>query len=239
MRNSTVIRVANELQKNGFSLVKNVIRGDDIERVKLAVTKTQNGDFSRQRRGDTIGIRNLLKAVPVVKQLAECATLLNLAQTLLGSNARPVKGILFDKTPAANWKVPWHQDLTIAVTERREIEGFGPWTEKSGITHVQPPLPILEGLFAIRIHLDDCGEDNGALKVLPGTHCLGRLSSNHIHELRRTIQEVTCSANAGDVLLLRPLLVHSSAPATQPSRRRVIHLEYSADDLPGGLAWHE
>ena len=174
-----------------------------------------------------------------MKQLAESAPLIDLAQSLLGPNARPVKGILFDKTSAANWKVPWHQDLTIAVTERREVDGFGPWTEKAGLPHVQPSLAVLKELLAFRIHLDDCGEDNGALKVLPRTHCFGRLSSNkQISDLRREIQEVTCSAKAGDVLLMRPLLLHSSAPATQPSRRRVIHLEYSADDLPGSLEWY-
>lgn len=38
---------------------------------------------------------------------------------------RPVKGIVFDKTPAANWKVPWHQDLTICVERRIDVNGFG------------------------------------------------------------------------------------------------------------------
>ena len=49
-----------------------------------------------------------------------------LARALLGSSARPVKVTVFDKTPAANWKVPWHQDLTIAVRERRDAEGSAP-----------------------------------------------------------------------------------------------------------------
>jgi hypothetical protein len=74
----------------------------------------------------------------------------------LGSVAAPVKATLFDKTPDANWLVPWHQDLTISVKERVDIDGFGPWTVKAGVLSVQPPVSILERMLAIRIHLDDC-----------------------------------------------------------------------------------
>jgi hypothetical protein len=43
----------------------------------------------------------------------------------------------------------------------------------------------------------------------------------------------------GGVLLMRPLLLHASQKATRPARRRVIHLEYAACDLPSGLDWNE
>jgi hypothetical protein len=86
----------------------------------------------------------------------------DLVEPILGSNFLPVRGILFDKIPDANWKVPWHQDVTIAVQEKVEAEGFGPWSIKADVLHVQPPASILEQMLSIRLHLDDCGEENGA-----------------------------------------------------------------------------
>ena len=38
---------------------------------------------------------------------------------------------------------------------------------------------------------------------------------------------------------MRPLLVHASSPATVPSRRRVVHLEFAAAELPSPLEWAE
>ena len=48
----------------------------------------------------------------------------------LGPEAFPVRAILFNKTDATNWALPWHQDRTIAVTAREDTPGFGPWTVK-------------------------------------------------------------------------------------------------------------
>ena len=36
--------------------------------------------------------------------------------------------LLFDKTPASNWALSWHQDRTIAAKQRADVEGFCPWT---------------------------------------------------------------------------------------------------------------
>ena len=76
-----------------------------------------------------------------------------------------MRGLYFDKLPEANWKVPWHQDLSIAVRARLDVEGFGPWTEKAGVLHAQAPAAVLERMLAVRVHLDDCGRENG--KSLP------------------------------------------------------------------------
>lgn len=160
-----------------------------------------------------------------------------LIDQVLGSQAAVVRGILFDKTPQANWKVPWHQDLTIALQDRAEVEGFGPWTIKDGVHHVQPPVACLDQMLAIRIHLDDCGEENGPVKVIPGSHHMGRLSADQIQELSRTHTHVSCTCSRGDALLIRPLLLHASSAAASPAHRRVIHLEYAAFELPSALRW--
>jgi ectoine hydroxylase-related dioxygenase (phytanoyl-CoA dioxygenase family) len=195
-------------------------------------------DLSAATGGEiTYGLRGLLARSERCRALAMQPALLDLARAVLGPPARVVKGIYFDKNPSANWLVPWHQDLTITVRERREAPGFGPWSVKDGLPHVQPPTEIMENIIALRVHLDDAGADNGALRVLPGTHQRGRIPGAEIPRLAREITPVICAAKRGDVLIMRPLLLHSSPICAAPRHRRVIHLEYTTADLPGGLEW--
>ena len=185
------------------------------------------------------GLRDLAATVREVAALAELPVVRGLASTVLGHEAFMVRTLFFDKNPAANWKVAWHQDLTIAVREQREVAGFGPWSVKAGIPHVQPPAALLERMITLRLHLDDCDKDNGALRVLPGSHRAGRLTAAAIQTWRQREPEATCAVPRGGILIMRPLLLHASAPAIQPRHRRVVHLEFAAEDLPGGLAWLE
>jgi ectoine hydroxylase-related dioxygenase (phytanoyl-CoA dioxygenase family) len=134
--------------------------------------------------------------------------------------------------------VPWHQDLTIAVNEKRETEGFTAWTRKAVIQHVQPPLEILEKMITLRFHLDDAEETNGALKVIPKSHKKGRLSAEEIKFRRQANETRVCSVKKGDCLIMRPLILHSSSAAATPKNRRVIHFEFSAQDLSNGLNWY-
>ena len=188
---------------------------------------------------DAPGHRNLMKSFPAVAKIAASEKIQELLHHRTGQTFFPVRSIFFDKTPEANWLVPWHQDLTIAVQERVEREGYGPWSLKNGTVHVQPPLAILQGMAAVRIHLDDADETNGALRVLPGSHLLGRLDAAAIVAERARVKEIACPARAGDILLMRPLLLHASSPALRPAHRRVIHLEYASCALAEGLEWAE
>jgi ectoine hydroxylase-related dioxygenase (phytanoyl-CoA dioxygenase family) len=98
-------------------------------------------------------------------------------EAALGPKCFAVRGIFFNKTQSANWKVVWHQDLTISVRERKDVDGFGSWTMKGGVLHVQPPADLMNGMLAIRLHLDESGPDNGPLRVIAGSHNQGRLSA--------------------------------------------------------------
>ena len=181
------------------------------------------------------GERNLLDA-PAIRQLARSEAIRNLARLVLGDNCFAVRGILFNKREEANWKVVWHQDCVISVAERKEIPGWGPWSIKAGVNHVRPSSEIVSRMLAVRIHLDECGADNGPLRVIPGSHKHGFLSDRQIQDWPKS-GAVTCLAKHGDAILMRPLLLHSSNPATAPSSRRVIHLEFAAEQLPSGVAW--
>lgn len=182
------------------------------------------------------GARNLLD-IPEIQKLARSDQIRALIEPILGPNCFAVRGIYFDKTAGANWKVPYHQDLSIAVAARADIENYGPWSIKAGVIHVQPPTPILENILTLRLHLDACDESNGALRVLGNTHQLGKLSAPNIARQRKIGQEIVCEVPRGGALLMRPLLLHASSPAHTPTHRRVIHLEWAAHDLPEGLNW--
>jgi len=162
-----------------------------------------------------------------------------IADEALNGEAFPVRALLFDKISEANWKVPWHQDTAIAVRERLDLPGFTGWSEKDGVPHVHPPANILAEMVSLRIHLDDCDEENGPLRIIPSTHTVSLLSTEQIESLRRQKTEVICCAHAGDVLAMHPLVLHASSPAKLPSHRRVIHIEYACQPLPHGLRWHE
>jgi ectoine hydroxylase-related dioxygenase (phytanoyl-CoA dioxygenase family) len=183
------------------------------------------------------GQRNLLD-VPAIRQLARSKAVRSLAEPVLGSNCFAVRGILFNKMAGANWKVAWHQDCVIAVAERKEIPGWGPWSIKAGIHHVRPSSDLMSRMLAIRLHLDECGGDNGPLRVVPASHKCGFLSDTQIQDWPKK-NAVTCVASRGDAILMRPLLLHGSSAAKAPSGRRVVHLEFAAEELPAGAKWRD
>ena len=159
--------------------------------------------------------------------------------SIIPDGMRPVRSILFDKTESENWPVPWHQDLTIAVTQEFQISGYGPWSHKDGSPHVQPPIELLEKMVTIRLHLDDTPATNGALRVIPGSHQYGRIRAEELRGYDKS-SVVACECRSGDALLMSPLILHSSRRSESPTRRRVVHFEYARDeDLDSRLEWFE
>lgn len=161
----------------------------------------------------------------------------SIAQALLGPAARAVGAKLFDKSPARNWSLGWHQDRTVPVRRRLEVPGFGQWTIKSGIAHCVPPFEILECGLTLRIHLDPVGEANAPLLVAPGSHRLGPVAEHEVADAVSRFGRRACLAEAGDVWVYSAPILHASDRARAPGRRRVLQLLYSADDLPSGLEW--
>jgi hypothetical protein len=225
------------LERDGYVVVPGVLGAEVVSTLLDALGRVDEADAARRREGELYGIRNLLSTMPEVRQLAESPRIRAWVEPVLGPGAFAVRGLLFDKPAHANWTVPWHQDLTIAVRERMEVPGFSAWSVKSGVVHVQPPIAVLERMLAVRLHLDDCGEANGPLRVLPGSHRHGRLDKDAIRWWRERVDAVPCLAPRGGIVLMRPLLLHASSPARCPAHRRVIHLEFAAESLPGDLQW--
>ena len=221
----------------GFAIIPELIDAGRIEPI-LAELALLDGVDTVRRRGQTFAMRNVLERVATIAELAASPEVRSLVERILGAGCFAVRGILFDKIAAANWHVAWHQDLTIAVRRRLDVPGFGPWSLKAGVPHVQPPLAVLERMVTVRIHLDECTELNGPLRVIRGSHRLGRLDAAGIERCVAHGECLECLVPRGGAVVMRPLVVHSSLPATSVSHRRVVHLEFACDPLPAGLEWH-
>lgn len=232
------------VEKQGFAITPKLFDREDISSVIESLDKAP-------LRHGRAGARNALQ-IESVRDLAVDSRLLKLAGSILGGNAVPFRATFFDKSAEANWLVVWHQDTALPLRERRDVKGWGPWSVKEGVICAHAPGYALEQVLAIRIHLDDSNEENGSLRVLPQTHTLGVLSDDAIHDLAEKIPPVDCFVGAGEVLVMKPLLIHSSSKAkSEKLHRRVLHIEYATrlsfpdgielctDQTPSGLrAYH-
>lgn len=174
---------------------------------------------------------------PVLPALFATGPIHAIAVHHLGPAAQPVRAVLFDKTPSTNWSLGWHQDRTIAVAARVDAPGYGSWSLKQGIQHVEPPFAITEAMVTLRIHLDETPADNAPLLIAPGSHRLGRIAEDAIAETVERCGTIACIARAGDVWCYATPILHASAAAKGNSRRRVLQVDYAAAALPAPLAW--
>lgn len=226
-----------EMAANGFAVIENVFTDKEIDILIGIIERADSSNETFRKTKDLFAIRQFLKEVPDAAHAIFTPGLNAVVKELFGTGYQVVKSIYFDKPGDSNWFVSYHQDLTISVKEKADVPGFGPWTVKQQQYAVQPPLTILESNFTIRIHLDDTDEQNGALRVVPGSHNKGIYRPETIDWDKET--EVSCKVRKGGMMIMRPLLLHASSRTTNSNKRRVIHIEFSNQELPAPLQWSE
>ena len=226
-----------EIKESGFSVIDNAFTNQEIEDIQAAINGADTTKETFKKSDDLFAIRQFLKEVPDTIELIFNKKLKAIIREIFGKDYFLVKSIYFDKPETSNWFVSYHQDLTISVNQKVEIPGFSPYTKKHDQFAVQPPLNILESNFTIRIHLDDTNEENGALKVIPNSHSKGIYRPETIDW--NIEKEVSCNVARGGLMVMKPLLLHSSSRTTNNQKRRVIHLEFSNQTLPKELQWSE
>jgi len=210
------------IELQGFAIVPNVFSPGLLEETSRDLSQTV---IRRGRAGVRHGMH-----LPPVRKLARGPQLIALARHLLGPEAFPYRATIFEKTPTKNWLIVWHQDTALPLEQRRELPGWGPWSVKDGIAYAHAPSSALEQVLALRIHFDDSTSENGPLRVLPGTHRLGVLSDDQIHDLSHRNSAVDCIVPKAGVIAMRPLLVHASSKVQNGMARRVMHIEYAASE---------
>ncbi|RCH56169.1 phytanoyl-CoA dioxygenase [Mucilaginibacter hurinus] len=226
-----------EVVKNGFAIINNIYSAAEVSAITNILSSVQATNGNYRKTADLFAIRRFFKEVPEVAAPIFNDKLKQVIEECLGCGYFVVKSIYFDKPGNSNWFVAYHQDLTISVDKKIEASGYGPWTIKGKHFGVQPPLAVLEDNYTIRIHLDETDASNGALKVIPGSHTKGIYRPETIDW--SVEQEVTCAVEAGGVMIMKPLLLHSSGRTVNKQSRRVIHIEFSRTALPAGLGWAE
>lgn len=235
MNNTT--RHKQELSDNGFSVIDVFYSVEEVNDILTAIKNADSSKDTFRKSSDLFAIRQFLKELPQTVDMIFNDKLRDTIKQILGDNYFVVKSIYFDKPETSNWYVSYHQDLTISVDKKIELDNFGPWTTKQDQFAVQPPTAILENITTIRIHLDDTDENNGALRVVPKSHLKKIYRPETINWDNET--ETTCSVKQGGLMLMKPLTLHSSGRTINNRRRRVIHIEFSNVELPTGLKWAE
>ncbi len=227
---------AAEFTRLGYAVADDVLPLPSVLALRDVVAAIRQGSEVRRRR-DVYGVRNLLEISAGVRDLASTPEIRKFVTPLLGVEAFAARAIFFDKVEGANWGLGWHQDSVISVKERHETPGFDAWSQKSGVWQVQPPASDLAKMVAVRVHLDECPEDNGPLLVIPGSHRHGWLD-DEIDEWKKRGPIIPCTVGCGGVVVMCPLTLHASPPANKPRHRRVIHFEFAAHELSGDLDWN-
>jgi ectoine hydroxylase-related dioxygenase (phytanoyl-CoA dioxygenase family) len=205
----------------GFALVPDIASTADCDELCAMVPDVP----SRSGRRDLLANHRLADAVQAI--------LLPVAEQVLGAGSLAVGAIWFDKRPARNWKVGWHQDLSVPATgEPSEV------VMKDGIPHIQPAEDILSALLIARLHLDPSNLHTGGLAVVPGSHLRGRIAESAIAAVARELGVEHPECPTGSVLLMRPLLLHSSSASEQPVSRRVLQVLFAPREL-AGFPWFD
>jgi hypothetical protein len=229
------------IERHGYAILPGVFTSAEVNEIIHGLTGTldspQGADAAlRGAEGGVYGARNVLSLWPAAIDVARRPMLVEALAAVLGPRYGLVRGLYFDKPPGQTWALPWHKDLTVAVRDnRRPSRHFTKPTTKAGVPHAEAPQSLLGAMLTARIHLDDMTEENGPLRVVPGSHRDGK-------ELRLgDVPPESVLVLAGDVLLIRPLVAHSSGrshPDT-PRHRRILHLEFaSTPELPDDYEWH-
>ncbi len=230
------MNIRENITENGFAIVENIFTEKEIHNIVKIIENKKAISQNFKMEQELFAIRCFLNEFPELKEILLNANLIKLISKL-GENYKVVKSIYFDKPIKANWTVNWHQDLTISVKEKIQTEGFINWLPKENYFSVQPNQKYLDNIITIRIHLDDCTQANGALNVLPKNFqeiiAIKNLPDNFFQNLK------VCEVAKGGVLIMKPLIWHSSKRTENSQKRRVIHLEFSNLELPKPLVWAE
>jgi hypothetical protein len=213
--------------QQGFAVLPDVI---DVRQCDTLATRLEEMEVAGA------GCRALL-AFPWCAELAHQLRRHAVLSALLPPVAVATQCTFFKKTPEKNWLVPLHQDRSILVRERVDSLECSGWSEKEGEIYVQPPTAVLADLVVVRVHVDACPAESGALRVVPGSHALGRLSKEQADSLRLGLGEQVVPVPRGGALVMRPLLLHASSKATNRSARRVLHFLFGPPGLPADLTW--
>ena len=214
-----------ELRELGYSITEVIFSKKEVRELINKIEDCHN-EYS---------MRQLLNKVPEIEEmLFQNKLFRKLLETVCDSSYFLSKAIYFNKQSKSNWFVGYHQDISISVKEQKETFGFSQWTRKKGQLGVVPPLKILENIVTLRIYLDATNKVNGALKVIERSHTNGFIRIYKDFDKSKYGREVVCEIDEGGIMLMKPMILHASDKSISQTHRRVLHLEFSNQEIPMG-----
>jgi len=229
------------VERDGFCLLKQAVTQTTVERLlavcRVAFEGDSDGVRARSSRGHVYAARNVIGSIPELTTVWQCDSLVRFLREQLGDQFGLVRALFFDKPPDRTWALPWHKDTSIAVKDNsiRSLSFSRP-TMKAGVPHFIACDDVLKRMLTLRIHLDEVNDENGPLRVIPGSHFTSNSEGEIIGDA------VAIHAASGDVLAMRPMISHASSSSLEGTRRhrRIIHLEFAANVvLPDGVRWYD
>ena len=229
------------LDRDGFCMLHHAVDSDAIQELLTVFDDVFDDEsqsvWTRTSRGHVYAARNLIDSIPEVTTVWQVDPMLALLREMLGDGFGLVRALFFDKPPERTWNLPWHKDTSISVKDNSiKSASFSRPTIKAGVPHVIASDEVLHQILTMRIHLDEVTDENGPLRVIPGSHVASDSLGVGVDNA------VTVHASAGDVLAMRPLISHASGSSLEGTlrHRRILHLEFSsAEPLPDGFHWHD
>lgn len=214
-------------EEGGFAVVPDVLDEDEVSEISRQLEPLGTANAGTRRLLNEAWCRGLGHRLARDSRLSK----------LIPHDACAVQCTYFTKSSIHNWLVTLHQDLSVPVADRVDSEHCSGWSRKEGGLFVQPPSSFLKDILAVRIHLDDTNDESGALRIVPGSHALGRLTAEAIQRAHVDLGEVTVPVSRGGAMVMRPLLLHASQKVRVNRPRRVLHFVYGPSKPPCGLSW--
>jgi phytanoyl-CoA hydroxylase len=216
-------------KNNGYLLVKGVFNSTEVEQMREAVERIiqraaqSKMDANAAWQGDYLPPEELKKLVlkgfhdihyhdAAFTQAVIHPNMVAVLSQIIGPNVQLHHTKMLVKPPEVGAAFPMHQD-------------------KPYFPHAN------DTMLAASVHLDKADEENGCLRVIPGSHKQGSLphvGSYYLNHKEYPIALGTpCVAEAGDVLFFNYMTIHGSESNRSSRTRRNVLFQYrEASDCP-------
>jgi phytanoyl-CoA hydroxylase len=210
---------------NGYLILRDVIRGRELELLQRAADEVQaqgiaridpgNHRYATGPRGEEVYWRSeqMWERGDIWRAVAVNPDLLESIGQCVGQAFFPWNDSLVVKLPFSGAEVKWHQDPPYNDPARRAAY----------------PVPN----FTTDIYLDHSGPDNGCVYAIPGRHLTGHVDIDGLaaEDLIGSYGAVPLEMEAGDVLFHCLSTPHGSGPNLSPAQRRIFYIHYLADEV--------
>ncbi|UVI27423.1 phytanoyl-CoA dioxygenase family protein [Paenibacillus spongiae] len=213
-------------QRDGYLMVEGMFNEQEVARMIREVEQGERVATTAHGNADTSGRKARLAIWfdlnnDMWSDVSIAPRLVNGVRILLGEDAAFYHGKVMLKEAQSGGAWEWHQD-------------YGYWY---GGGFIYP------NMISVFIALDEATKENGCLRVLRGSHKLGRLEhgrvgqqtgadANRIQQVESLFDLVDCEMKPGTALFFHSNLLHSSRANESPNHRRSFIVCYNATANP-------